>query len=159
MYSLSNVTSQMPNSEWSNRYVCIFSTKFLVCPMKQAPVLVHIKHGHKVLPTAGEVSSVTVHDEYTFSINNLNSYNAHYHMAKRSMHFLIDGHGGPRKMFSLNSISQAMWCFFNTSKVVGCYLLYLLHMFRNFCQKDVESWVQNSIYMTIEFKGHLRGVT
>ena len=38
------------------RCVCLFSTKFLVCPMKQAPVLVHIKHGHKVLPTAGDVS-------------------------------------------------------------------------------------------------------
>lgn len=28
--------------------------RFLVCPMKQAPVLVQIKQGHKVLPTAGE---------------------------------------------------------------------------------------------------------
>ena len=30
------------------------NTKFLVCPMKHAPVFVHIKHDHKVLPTAGE---------------------------------------------------------------------------------------------------------
>ncbi|XP_046854520.1 retinoblastoma-binding protein 5-like isoform X3 [Xenia sp. Carnegie-2017] len=30
------------------------NSKFLVCPMKQAPVLVHIKNKHTVLPTAGD---------------------------------------------------------------------------------------------------------
>lgn len=36
--------------------------------MKQAPVLVYIKHGHQVLPTAGEVWTVTLYRLHVVSV-------------------------------------------------------------------------------------------